>query len=213
LVGLLAPVLLATLLALAWPARERARPHDSRVHWWPAAVGAFLCELALYNPPLNEQPWALHFGPALWLLTRLVLLAVALRNIPTTRWPWLLVTLGLTVNGLVIVLNNGFMPQSARAAAEVWGEHRSAREPARLDNTTIMTEESRLPWLADVIPEPSWLPRANVISIGDLLLSLGIASYAYQAARGRIVGWIGLPVYACVPTARAGRGDSAFRPR
>jgi hypothetical protein len=39
-----------------------------------------------------------------------------------------------------------------------------------------MTPESRLPLLGDIIPEPSWMPMANVISVGDLLLSLGIAA-------------------------------------
>jgi hypothetical protein len=212
MVGLLLPAALAAVLALIWPARERARPHGSKVHWWPAAVGAFLCELALYNPPLNGQPWAMQLGPWLWLLTRVVLIAVALRNMKAAPAPWLLVAIGLTLNGVVIAANDGHMPQSREAAAQVWGTSRR-QVVDKLDNTRPIGEHTRLNTLGDIIAQPAWLPRANVVSIGDLVLSLGIALYVFQAARGRIVGWIGIPVHAYVPTARAGRGNPALRPR
>jgi hypothetical protein len=38
-----------------------------------------------------------------------------------------------------------------------------------------LTDQTRLPWLADIIPEPEWLPLKNVVSVGDLLLSVGTA--------------------------------------
>ena len=39
---------------------------------------------------------------------------------------------------------------------------------------------THLAWLGDTILEPSWLPLANVVSIGDLLLSTGLAWWAFR---------------------------------
>jgi hypothetical protein len=44
----------------------------------------------------------------------------------------------------------------------------------------------RLTWLGDVIPQPGWLPQANLISVGDVLLSLGAAGCAFAITRGRL---------------------------
>ncbi len=185
MLGLVAPTLAAAVLAVALSRQERARPHGS-VRWWPAAVGAFLCELALFSPPIDSQPWALQLGPAMWLLTRLVLLAVVLRNVKGIAQPATLAAVGLCLNMLVIALNDGYMPQSASAAAEVWGqqtiEHR--KQDGRLHNTSSMTEQTKLPWLADVIAQPEWLPKRNVVSIGDMLLSAGLAGWTFQLIRG-----------------------------
>jgi hypothetical protein len=42
-----------------------------------------------------------------------------------------------------------------------------------------MTPNTQLNWLGDLIPEPAWLPKNNVISIGDLLLGSGLAWWAF----------------------------------
>jgi hypothetical protein len=185
--GLVAPTIVAAILALAAPPQERARPHGG-VQWWPAAVGAFLCEFALYNPPIDSQAWALHLGPWLWIGARMVLLAVVLRNaLSHGRWSsaCLIVAAGISLNTLVIAANGGYMPQSSEAAAVVWGAevvHERQRD-GRLHNTAPLNAETRLPWLADVIVQPEWLPRRNVISIGDVLLSVGLAGWTFQQLR------------------------------
>jgi hypothetical protein len=175
-----APILAAVLVAQVAPPRERARPHGG-VHWWPAAVGAFLFEFALYNPPIDSQPWAVTFGPWLWVLSRTVLLAVIIRNLVPRISPALVAAVGLSLNTVVIALNGGYMPQSVEAATEVWGSVPHAE--ARLYNTTPLVADTRLPWLADVIVQPDWLPRRNVMSVGDVLLSLGMAGWTFQLLR------------------------------
>jgi len=52
-----------------------------------------------------------------------------------------------------------------------------------------------LPWLADVLPQPAWLPRPNVVSVGDILLAGGVAAWAFGAMAPTISfrkGYIGL---------------------
>ncbi|TME22728.1 MAG: hypothetical protein E6I75_29945 [Chloroflexi bacterium] len=52
-------------------------------------------------------------------------------------------------------------------------------------NTAPMGSATRLAWLSDWIAQPSWLPMANLVSIGDLLLSAGAAWWAFVVTLGR----------------------------
>jgi Family of unknown function (DUF5317) len=46
-----------------------------------------------------------------------------------------------------------------------------------------MGPDTWLAWLGDIFPEPAWLPRANVVSIGDLVLATGIAAWVFSTLR------------------------------
>ncbi|HEY3063470.1 MAG TPA: DUF5317 domain-containing protein [Chloroflexota bacterium] len=199
--GLLAPAAVAALLALAFPRRVPRQPFH--IHWWPAALAAFAIELVLYNPPIEEQAWAIVAGPWIWVVTKLVMIVVVVRNLRASgRFvaAWLVALLGLVLNTLVIAANDGYMPQSVEAATEVWGAARPVhRLETRLQNTRPMTTDTQLPWLADMFAQPPWLPRPNVISIGDLLLSLGIAGWTFQVVGPRRIdpvggGIVGVPI-------------------
>jgi endonuclease/exonuclease/phosphatase (EEP) superfamily protein YafD len=170
---------------------------STRVRWWPIIVVAFAVELVLFNPPVNAQTWAIQLGPWIWLATKLALLAALLRNaVPaagTVGWPWLIAAAGVALNALVIALNGGHMPQAPEAAIAVWGA--SHIDPITLQNVAPMRPETVLPWLADVLPQPAWLPRRNVVSVGDILLAGGVAAWAFGAMAPTISvrkGYIGL---------------------
>ncbi len=182
MVGMMLPTVFAVAIALVIGGSLAAWSHV-RVRWWLAAVAAFALLLVLYNPPLERQPWAIAWGPAIWVAARMVIFAVLVRNAVepgATRAAWALGATGVLLNTIVVVANGGYMPQAGDAHAAVWGIQRVDPDvPERLRNTVVMTSTSRLAWLGDVIPQPSWLPKANVISIGDVLLSLGIAWWAF----------------------------------
>lgn len=205
MLGLLAPSLVAIIGALALGGSFRSLL-EHRIRAWPAVAGAFAVELVIYNPPFDRQPLALSIGPWIWLASRSVLLAVLLANARPARrsgaprWPWVVAALGVGLNSLVIAGNGGHMPQSAAAAAAVWGA--SHIQPGTLQNVAPIGQETWLPWLADVIPEPGWLPRPNVVSPGDVLLACGIACWVFTCLRpgngpssGRIVSGIPAPVH------------------
>jgi hypothetical protein len=101
---------------------------------------------------------------------------------------WLIVALGLSLNQVVIMANAGHMPQSPTAAALVWGDAyvQPERYAGHLDNVVWMTPETPFAWLGDVLPEPRWLPRANVLSIGDVLLALGMGAWTFGLTRRRL---------------------------
>ncbi len=182
MLGLLAPTFVAVFAALCLNGSLR-QLLAARVRWWPAALVGFAVELVLYNPPVNGLAWAIQVGPWIWLATKLVLLVVLVHNgCPTTRrtnWPWLVAALGVACNALVIALNDGHMPQAPDAAIAVWGA--SHIDPFKLQNVAPLRPDTVLPWLADVLPQPAWLPRRNVVSGGDLLLAAGIAAWVFGA--------------------------------
>jgi hypothetical protein len=182
MLGLLAPTFLAVVAARIFRGSLREL-FSARIRWWPAMLVAFAVELVLYNPPINGQAWAIQVGPWLWLTTKLALVGVLVRNaLPAPRtvsWAWLVAAVGVALNALVIALNNGHMPQAAEAAIAVWGA--SHIDPIRLQNVAPMQPETVLPWLADVLPQPAWLPRRNVVSVGDLMLAGGVAAWVFRA--------------------------------
>ena len=196
---------LSLLAGLAAVARGRTFAGWSygQLAWWPLGLTALAAEIALASTPLGEHPWAIQWGSAVWVAALAAMVAVLGRNAcrrgGLARMPWLLATLGVALNLLVVTANDGYMPQSqtARAEAGVSVERVAglASRPA-WHNVAAMSAETRLPWLGDIFAEPAWLPSRNVVSVGDLLLSVGLAWATYLLA---------------APTRRA-PGEPRFRP-
>jgi hypothetical protein len=181
MIGLLLPSVVAALVGIACGG-SLARCLSARVAGWPILLAAFAVELALYNPPINHLEWAIAAGPSIWVVCKVLMLAVLIRNAvvdPYSRPAWLFICVGIALNLLAIVANGGHMPQSAEAAAAVWGADyvRADAYSGRLENVSWMGPDARLPWLCDILPLPRWLPRPNVLSIGDVLLALGVGGW------------------------------------
>lgn len=91
-----------------------------------------------------------------------------------------LVLLGLFLNTLVIFANGGHMPVSLAAL-----ERAGIAEFASLLRTkgdavhALLDENTRLPFLGDVIPLP---PLRKVVSPGDLFILLGLAGVVVEGA-------------------------------
>lgn len=195
---LFTPAAVAALMVLL-QGRSLATLARQRLAWWPLGLGAMGLEAALYGTRLADQPgvlaWTLAWGSPLWIAALAAMLATLGRNAwvrrGNARVSWAVAALGVGLNLLVVVANDGHMPQSqaARVAAGV-----SAEAVAGLSsqpgwrNVTPMTADTRLAWLGDVFPQPSWQPSRNVMSIGDLLLAVGLAGAVYLATAPRRTG-------------------------
>jgi hypothetical protein len=123
--------------------------------------------LDLWNPP-----WLSETGDLAVLLVTNLAVAIFLfvnRHLPGM----LLAAAGMLLNVIVITANGG-MPVSERAA-----------EIARMPITEVgikhelLNDQTRLPWIADVIPVPV---VRRVISPGDIILMSGIALLVYGRA-------------------------------
>jgi hypothetical protein len=209
---LLSPSLAALVVALL-ANRSLAGITRQRLAAWPLGLAAFGLELALTCTPLERSPFGLTWGSPLWVGSLLTMALVLARNAWLSRrgvgWAWSLAALGVLLNALVVVANDGHMPQSqaARIAAGASVERVAglASEPG-WRNIAPMTDHSRLAWFGDVLPEPAWLPLHNVMSLGDMLLASGIAAVLYLATTPRSRG-----VPAAVNTTPMARKTGASR--
>jgi hypothetical protein len=186
--GLLGLTLLGVVLGLALGGSLDGW-RGVRIRWWLPALTALGLQLVLYNPPIDSQPWALTFGPWLFVLAKAILVATLMVNAlgATSRGlraAWLVAALGVGLNLTVVAANGGYMPQSEAARLFVRGTTLLDGETRpRLHNVKPIDESTHLAWLGDVVAQPAWLPRSNVISIGDVLLAGGLGLWAFQITR------------------------------
>ena len=90
-----------------------------------------------------------------------------------------LMTLGGALNLVAIVANGGVMPASASA----W--RRAGFEPPDdegFSNSTVV-DDARLAFLGDVFAVPEGWPFANVFSVGDVVIVIGIGWLAHAWCR------------------------------
>lgn len=139
-------------------------------HPWLVFVGLAL-QLAVQVAPTGLVPddaasWILLAGvtaTAAFLLMNLRFAGMAVAGV------------GLLLN-VAVIAANGAMPVSQRAASSVGAP--ISEEEAGVKHE-VLDEESRLRWLSDAIPIP---PFKTVLSLGDVLLALGLALFVYRAA-------------------------------
>ena len=100
---------------------------------------------------------------------------VLLRNMAVPGLP--IVALGALSNFLAIVANGGYMPASAGALAAL------GKSPAAGYSNSAVVADPALAPLTDVFALPARLPFANVFSIGDVLIGVGVAAAIVVAMR------------------------------
>ena len=136
-----------------------------RIRWPWLAVGGLLVQVALFTP--SGELLAGAAVPALYVGSTLAVFAAVLRNVALPGMP--LVALGSVSNLLAIVANGGAMPAdpSALEAAGFLG-------PGEHTNSVVLDEPALRP-LTDIFAIPAGMPLANVFSVGDVLIALGLA--------------------------------------
>jgi hypothetical protein len=93
-----------------------------------------------------------------------------------------IIALGAASNGITIALNGGTLPASRDALATA-GIH---LKPGEFLNSGVLPHP-RLGFLGDVFAIPEGFPLANVFSIGDVLIVLGVAWAAHRICGSRLV--------------------------
>jgi hypothetical protein len=96
------------------------------------------------------------------------------RYIPGT----LVIALGAGLNLAAIAANGGTMPASAWA----WRTAGFDALTSGFENSNVVASP-RLSWLGDVFAVPSGWPLANVFSVGDAIVVVGVAYFAHRTAR------------------------------
>lgn len=152
-----------------------ARLGGLRLRWGHVAMLGMVAQLLLFSSPLGEALGSL--APAVYMITNGVVLAAVARNLPIPGLP--LVLIGGGANLLAMVANGGYMPVS-RAAAEAMGHVSSTGY-----SNSALLEHVQLAPLTDIFAMPAWLPAANVFSVGDVLIFVGVALAIAAGMHGR----------------------------
>jgi hypothetical protein len=141
--------------------------------WLPLALIGLAVQVALFSTPLTVRVGAL--GPPLYVASTAAVLAVVVRNRAIRGMA--IVALGAGANLIAIVANGGFMPASP-AALGVLG-----RAPELGYSNSVLVPDPALAVLTDIFAMPAWMPFANVFSVGDVLIAVGIAVTIVAAMR------------------------------
>ena len=145
---------------------------ELRIRWAPLAVAGFAVQVALFSEPLGS--WVGAAGPAVYVASNLVVLAAVLRNLAVPGIG--LIVAGAGCNLAAILANGGAMPADPGALA-------LAGIDTAGQTNSIVTGDAALRPLTDIFALPAWLPFANVFSIGDLLIGIGVAATIALAMR------------------------------
>jgi len=149
-----------------------------RLRWAPIAIAGLLVQVVLFSGPVTERIGAA--GTPLYVGSTLLVLAALLRNLHIGGLP--LVALGAVGNLAAIVANGGSMPASADALAAL------GKSIGTEYSNSVLVAEPVLAPLTDLFAMPPWMPLANVFSIGDVLIGVGIAIAIAAAMRAGASG-------------------------
>lgn len=146
---------------------------DLRFHWAWLAIGGLAVQVVLFSAPVAAIVG--EWGPPIYVASTAAVLLAVVRN---WRIPGLaLVALGAACNLAAITANGGVMPVSPEAVAALGVEAAEG-----FSNSVVMTDPALRP-LTDIFALPSWVPLANVFSVGDVLIGLGVAVVIALAMR------------------------------
>lgn len=142
---------------------------------WPwVLILALLTQVVLFSDQVAA--WIGDAGPPLYVASTAAGLLVVLANRAIAGMP--VVALGAASNFAAIAANGGFMPVDPRAL-QTLGPVKSAA----YSNSAVVPDAALAP-LTDIFALPTWLPFANVFSIGDVLIGAGVAIVIALAMHG-----------------------------
>jgi Family of unknown function (DUF5317)/Major Facilitator Superfamily len=110
--------------------------------------------------------------------TYAALLAFVVANIRRPGLP--LAALGCGLNTLVIAANGGRMPVSLASWTATGRPASELVKRGHYDNV-VLASHAHFGWLGDVFALPRAVPLANSLSVGDLLLLVGVITFVFRA--------------------------------
>jgi hypothetical protein len=143
-----------------------------RIRWGWLAVAGLAVQIALFSEPVGSSVG--DAGPAIYVVSNLAVIAAVVRNIAIPGLA--LVAVGAASNLVAILANGGAMPADPAALA-------AAGIDTAGQTNSVVTGEPVLRPLTDIFAMPAWLPFANVFSIGDVLIGVGVAATIALAMR------------------------------
>ena len=141
--------------------------------WAPVFLLGLAVQLVLFSDAVTA--WIGEAGVPIYVGSTLAVAAVIAANLRIRGMA--IVLAGAACNLAAILANGGYMPTSTAALAALGHTF-----PGGYSNSSYDPDPA-LPWLTDIFAMPAWLPAANVFSIGDVLIGLGVVVVMASAMR------------------------------
>jgi len=152
-----------------------ARLGDLHFRWAPLIVAGMAGQLLLFSTPLGAALG--DAAPFAYVASNAAVLVAVWRNLAIPGLP--LVLIGGSLNLITICANGGFMPVSRDAVVAMGRLPKEGYSNSRLFDGVVLGP------LTDLFAMPTWIPLANVFSVGDVLIGLGAAIAVVAAMHGR----------------------------
>lgn len=148
---------------------------DLRFEWGALIAVGMAVQVLLFSTPLGDALGAA--APVAYIVSNAAVLAAVWRNlaIPGLR----LVLVGGASNLIAICVNGGYMPVNPDALVALGRLPRGGYVNSRLVDGVALGP------LTDLFAMPVWLPMANIFSVGDVLIGVGVALAIAAAMHGR----------------------------
>jgi Family of unknown function (DUF5317) len=146
-----------------------------RFRWAALVAIGMIGQLLLFSTPVGDRLGDL--APYAYIASNVIVLAAVARNLSIPGL--ILVLFGGASNVVAIVANAGYMPVSPEALAAMG---RAAR--TGYSNSVLLQHVTLAP-LTDIFAMPTFVPAANVFSIGDILIGVGAAMAIVYTVHGR----------------------------
>lgn len=131
-----------------------------------------------YIPRLLDLP-----APVFFILSYAMLTAGALCNLKYIEM--YIILGGILCNFAVVAANGGYMPVS-REILSASGYPLNELTDGLIDmNHKLSGSDTKLYFLADIIPLTKFYPVKKIISIGDILMSIGSFVFLFRRLRGK----------------------------
>jgi hypothetical protein len=143
-----------------------------RLRWVPLILLGLAIQVLIFTEAGGRLVGAA--GPAAYIASTALVFVAVLRNVAVPGVP--LIAVGAACNLAAIVANGGWMPADPLALASVGGLRGGY-------TNSIVTAAPALGPLTDLFALPARLPLANVFSVGDVLIGIGIAATVALAMR------------------------------
>jgi len=143
------------------------------LRWLVLVLASLILQLLIF-PSFFETAILPYATATLHLVSYALLLIWILRNARIA--PVLGLGIGATCNFIALFANGGYMPASS-TALERAGHLATAsilQQQGTYSNLVLMTAETRVNFLGDILFVPEWIPFSAAFSIGDLLIALAI---------------------------------------
>lgn len=149
---------------------------DVRFWWAPLIVVGMVVQLLLFSTAVGDVLGPL--APAAYVASNVAVLVAVWKNRSIPGLP--LVLVGGAANLLAICANGGYMPVSAAALTALGRGARDGYVNSRFVDGAVLGP------LTDQFAMPAWMPMANIFSVGDILIGVGVAVAIVAALHGRV---------------------------